>query len=136
LKIKAIQFLERNKISANNGDAQTKCDRGTLYYKQGKNDAAFIEYNQALAINPNFVKAYLNRGIIYYTLYLLLIDELLPNPYLASIQFFPAWISTTKGTLRLTAFSIVVLILVSISGNSSGGISKTNSSCTCNNNLV
>jgi tetratricopeptide (TPR) repeat protein/S1-C subfamily serine protease len=50
----------------NNDDAQTHYDRGNLYLNQGKNDAAFIEYNQALAIDPNFVKAYLNRGIIYY----------------------------------------------------------------------
>lgn len=53
--------------------------------------------------------------------------------YFVSIQFWPAWISTIKGTLNSTADSIVSRILGCNSSQTSGRTSKTNSSWTCNN---
>jgi tetratricopeptide (TPR) repeat protein len=36
-----------------------------FYYEQGKLDLALGDYNKAIALNPNYAKAYNNRGTLY-----------------------------------------------------------------------
>jgi len=46
-------------------DAQFYFERGRKYHDAEDLDAAFSDYNQAIALNPNHDRAYNNRGIIY-----------------------------------------------------------------------
>ena len=46
-------------------DAQFYFERGREYQMAGNLDAAFSDYNQALALNPKHDRAYNNRGLIY-----------------------------------------------------------------------
>jgi len=39
--------------------------RGKFYLYKEENDAAIIEYNNALVLDPNYIEAYLNRGLLY-----------------------------------------------------------------------
>jgi len=47
-------------------DAQFYYNRGIGSHKAGDLDAAIADYNQAIALNPNFANAYYNRGNAYY----------------------------------------------------------------------
>jgi lipoprotein NlpI len=40
-------------------------NRGLLYKKQGKFDLAFADFEQIIAINPNYPNAYLGLGLVY-----------------------------------------------------------------------
>ena len=41
-------------------------NRGVGYLNKGEFDKAIEDFNKAIAINPNYAKAYYNRGVIYY----------------------------------------------------------------------
>ena len=47
------------------GDAKFYNNRGTAYGEKGQYDQAIMDFNQAIEINPRYIKAYNNRGIVY-----------------------------------------------------------------------
>jgi tetratricopeptide (TPR) repeat protein len=46
-------------------DAKFYNNRGAAYGEKGQYDQAIMDFNQAIEINPRYIKAYNNRGIIY-----------------------------------------------------------------------
>jgi tetratricopeptide (TPR) repeat protein len=52
-------------VQPTSNDARTHFDQGFNYFKQGKNDLALAELNQAIELAPNNELAYLLRGNIY-----------------------------------------------------------------------
>ena len=46
-------------------DAKFYNDRGVAYGEKGQHDQAIMDFNQAIEINPRYIKAYNNRGIVY-----------------------------------------------------------------------
>ena len=40
--------------------------QGVVFLKQGQNDRAIADFNEAVERDPNFAKAYCNRGVAYY----------------------------------------------------------------------
>jgi len=45
--------------------AAAHCARGILYGYKGNREAALVEYNIAIQIDPNFSETYLHRGVWY-----------------------------------------------------------------------
>ena len=46
-------------------DSQLYCQRGILYFNQGKTKEALNDYNRAIKINPKFGKAYYARAELW-----------------------------------------------------------------------
>ncbi len=46
-------------------DAKFYNNRGAAYGEKGQYDQAISDFNQAIEINPRYIKAYNNRGIVY-----------------------------------------------------------------------
>jgi tetratricopeptide (TPR) repeat protein len=46
--------------------AKAAADRGLAYLKNGDNDRAIADYNEAIRLNPNYALAFANRGIAYH----------------------------------------------------------------------
>ena len=44
---------------------RTYLDHGGACLDKGKHDEAIADYNKAIALDPNFVLAYFNRGVVY-----------------------------------------------------------------------
>jgi tetratricopeptide (TPR) repeat protein len=47
------------------GDAKFYNNRGTTFGEKGQYDQAISDFNNAIEINPRYIKAYNNRGIVY-----------------------------------------------------------------------
>ena len=45
--------------------AETHHNNGNKYYEQGQYQLAIEEHNQAIALDPNYIDAYINRGLAY-----------------------------------------------------------------------
>lgn len=61
----SLEKIWMQKISQNNADAEAHANLGVVYQKQGKYDAAMVEYQKAESINPANVTTRLNMGTLY-----------------------------------------------------------------------
>ena len=51
-------------IALNNNNYYAYNNRGCLYHRQGKYQAAIKDFTQAVQLQPNFTEAYIHRGIV------------------------------------------------------------------------
>jgi tetratricopeptide (TPR) repeat protein len=53
-------------IALNNQNYHAYYNRGCLYHRQGKYQAAIDDFSQAIQFKPDFTQAYVHRGILYH----------------------------------------------------------------------
>ena len=72
--------MEANQMSNQpNMSAEDYYNRGTVYAFRGDFERAIADYDKAIDLNPNFAKAYNNRGIAYYNCGLIAGAGVLPD---------------------------------------------------------
>ncbi len=64
-QIDSCTILITSRATTSLGLAIAYNNRGNAYTSTGKFDLAIADYNRALALNPNFVKALNDRGVAY-----------------------------------------------------------------------